>query len=133
MLFITGIESYAQIIKFNGCFFILAGFEFLTLTFAAYFLMVQTRSAKIEERIAELEENFDVKYNGHKEGIEAFIQNLFAEFKEEMKKMFSEQFSQEEERKNILEPEKTEIRVSCVHLKVTTKILSNMEGDSTYL
>ena len=95
--------------------------------------MVQTRSAKIDERIAELEENFDVKYNGHKEGIEAFIQNLFAELKEQMKKMFSEQFSQEAERKNIREPEKAEIRVSCVHLKVTTKILSNIEGDGTYV
>ena len=39
--------------------------------------------------------------------MKAFIQNLFAEFQEEMKKMFSEQFSQQEERINILESEKT--------------------------
>ena len=55
--------------------------------------MVQTRFVKLDERIAKLEENFDVKFNDHKEGMKAFIQKLFAEFKEEMKKMFSEQFS----------------------------------------
>ena len=38
------------------------------------------------ERIAKLEENFDVKFNGHKVDVQTFIQNLFAEFKEEMKK-----------------------------------------------
>ena len=38
------------------------------------------------ERIAKLEENFDVKFNGHKVDIQTFILNLFAEFKEEMKK-----------------------------------------------
>ena len=66
--------------------------------------MVQTRSIKMDERIANLEENFDVKFNYHKKGIKAFIQNLFAElFKEEMKKMFSEQFSQQEQRINTLE------------------------------
>ena len=36
------------------------------------------------ERIAKLEENFDVKFNGHKVDVQTFIQNLFAEFKEEM-------------------------------------------------
>ena len=40
----------------------------------------------MDEIIAKLEENFNVKFNDHKEGIKAFIQNLFAEFKEEMKK-----------------------------------------------
>ena len=48
--------------------------------------MVQTRSVKMDERIAKLEENFYVKFNDHKEGTKAFIQNLFAEFKEEIKK-----------------------------------------------
>ena len=56
--------------------------------------MVQTRSVKMDERIAKLEENFNVKFNDHKEGMKAFIQNLFAELKEEMKKMLLEQFSQ---------------------------------------
>ena len=70
--------------------------------------MVQTRSVKMDERIAKLEENFYVKFNDHKEDTKAFIQNLFAEFKEEIKKkkMFSEQFSRQEERINILESEK---------------------------
>ena len=48
--------------------------------------MLQTRSVKMDERIAKLEENFNVKFNGCKEGMKAFIQNLLAEFKEEMKK-----------------------------------------------
>ena len=42
----------------------------------------------MNERIAKFDEYFDVKFNYHK-GMKAFIQNLFAEFKEEMKKMFS--------------------------------------------
>ena len=57
----------------------------------------------MDGRIAKLEENFDVKFNDHKEGMKAFIQNLFVEFKEEMKKMFLEQFSQLEGRINIFE------------------------------
>ena len=65
--------------------------------------MVQTRSVKMDGRIAKLEENFDVKFNDHKEGTKAFIQNLFVEFKEEKKKMFLEQFSQLDERVNIFE------------------------------
>ena len=48
--------------------------------------MVQRRSDKMDARIVKLEENFDVKFNDHKEGMNAFIQNVFAEFKEEMKK-----------------------------------------------
>ena len=49
--------------------------------------MVQRRSDKMDARIVKLEENFDVKFNDHKEGMNAFIQNTFAEFKEEMKKI----------------------------------------------
>ena len=59
------------------------------IVFAADFLMVLTRSVKTDERIAKSEENLDVKFNDHKEGMKAFIQNLFAELIEEMKKMFS--------------------------------------------
>ena len=69
--------------------------------------MVQTRSYKMDERIAKLEENFDVKFNDHKEGIKAFIQNLFDQFKEEMKEIISEQCSRQEERINILESKKS--------------------------
>ena len=54
--------------------------------------MMQTRSVKMDERNAKLEENFDVKFNDHKEGVKAFIQNLFAEFKEEIKKCFRNNF-----------------------------------------
>ena len=46
--------------------------------------MVQTRSAKMKEAIAKLEENFNVKFNDHKESMKIFIKNLLAEFKEEM-------------------------------------------------
>ena len=64
MLFITGIESNAQIIKLiklNVCLCLstLAGFEcltFSTLVFAAYFLMAQTKSVKMDERIAKFED-----------------------------------------------------------------------------
>ena len=52
-----------------------------------------------------------------KEGMKAFIQNLFAEFKEELKKMFSEQFSQQEERINILESEKVMLQQQIISLK----------------
>ena len=81
--------------------------------------MLQTRSVKMDERIAKLEENFNVKFNGYKEGMKAFIQNLLAEFKEEMKKkkMFSEQFSQQEERINILESEKSILQQQIISLK----------------
>ena len=79
--------------------------------------MVQTRSVKIDERIAKLEESFDVKFNDHKEGMKAFIQNLFAEFKEEIKKMFSKQFSRQEERINILESEKAMLQQQIISLK----------------
>ena len=79
--------------------------------------MVQTRFVKLDERIAKLEENFDVKFNDHKEGMKAFIQKLFAEFKEETKKMFSEQFSLQEERINILESEKAMLQQQIISLK----------------
>ena len=46
--------------------------------------MAQTRSVKMGERIVKFEENLDVKFNDHEEGMKLFIQNLFAEFKEEM-------------------------------------------------
>ena len=49
--------------------------------------------------------------------MKAFIQNLFAEFQEEMKRMFSEQFSQQEERINILESEKTILQQQQIGLK----------------
>ena len=52
----------------------------------------------MNERFAKLEKNFDVKLNDRKEVMKAFIQNVFAKFKEEMKKMFSGQFSQQEEK-----------------------------------
>ena len=52
----------------------------------------------MNERFEKLEENSDVKFNDHKEVMKAFIQNVFAEFKEEMKKMFSGQFSQQEDK-----------------------------------
>ena len=35
----------------------------------------------MDERIVKFEENFNVKFNDHKEGMKAFIQNWFAEFK----------------------------------------------------
>ena len=60
--------------------------------------MVQTRSAKMDERTAKLVENLNVKFNNHKEGMKAFIQNLFAEFKEEMK-IFGTIFSAKREDK----------------------------------
>ena len=50
--------------------------------------MVPTRSVKMDERIAKLEENFDVKRNDDKEGMKAFIQTVVAEFKEDLKKHF---------------------------------------------
>ena len=64
--------------------------------------MLQTRSVKMDERIAKLEENFYVKFNDHKEGTKAFIQNLFAEFKEEIKKknVFGTIFSTRRENKH---------------------------------
>ena len=49
--------------------------------------------------------------------MKAFIQNFFARFKEEMKKMFSEQFSQQEERINILESEKAILQQQMISLK----------------
>ena len=58
--------------------------------------MMQRRPVKMGERIAKLEENFDVKFNGHKVDVQTFIQNLFAEFKEEMKKNVSVTFFQHE-------------------------------------
>ena len=60
----------------------------------------------MDERIAKLEENFDVKFNDLRERMKAFIQNFFAEFTEEMKKIFLELFSQQEETINILQLEK---------------------------
>ena len=48
------------------------------------------------ERMAKLEENFDVKFSGHKVDMQTFIQNLFAEFKGEMKKNVSGTFFQHE-------------------------------------
>ena len=58
--------------------------------------MMQRRPVKMGERIAKLEENFDVKFNGHKVDMETFIVNLFVEFKEEMKKNVSRTFFQNE-------------------------------------
>ena len=85
--------------------------------FAADFLMVLTRSVKMDEGISKLKENLDAKFNDHKEGTKAFIQNLFAEFKEEMKKMSLEQFSQQEERINILESDKAMLQQQIISLK----------------
>ena len=85
--------------------------------FAADFLMVLTRSVKMDEGISKLKENLDAKINDHKEGTKAFIQNLFAEFKEEMKKMSLEQFSQQEERINILESDKAMLQQQIISLK----------------
>ena len=48
------------------------------------------------ERIAKLEENFDVKFKGHKVDVKSFIQQRDAEFKEEMKKNVSGTFFQHE-------------------------------------
>ena len=75
--------------------------------------MAQTRSVKMDERIVKFEENLDVKFNDHEEGIKTFIQNLFAEFKEEM---FLEQFCQQEERINILESEKAMLQQQIISL-----------------
>lgn len=47
--------------------------RFSTLVFAGYFLMVQIRSDKMDEKIAKLEENFNIKFNDHKEEMEEFI------------------------------------------------------------
>ena len=58
--------------------------------------MMQRRPVKMGERIAKLEENFDVKFKGHKVDVQTFFQNLFAEFKEEMKKNVSGTFFQHE-------------------------------------
>ena len=77
--------------------------------------MVQTRSVKMDERIAKLEENLSVKFNNHKEGMKAFIQNLFAEFKEEMK-IFGTIFSAKK-RINILESEKAMLQQQIISLK----------------
>ena len=58
--------------------------------------MMQRRPVKMGERMAKLEENFDVKFSGHKVDMQTFIQNLFAEFKGEMKKNVSRTFFQHE-------------------------------------
>ena len=71
----------------------------------------------MDERIAKLEENFDVKFNDLREGMKAFIQNFFVEFTEEMKKIFLEQFSQQEERINILKLEKAMLQQQTISLK----------------
>ena len=52
------------------------------------------------------------------EGMKAFIQNLFAKFTEETKKMFSEQFSQQEERTNILESKKAMLQQQMISLEM---------------
>ena len=63
--------------------------------------MVQRRSVKMDEIIAKLEENFGVKFNDHKKGIKAYIQNLFAEFKEKiLKKVFRTIFAARREDKH---------------------------------
>ena len=76
--------------------------------------MVQTRSAKLDKRIAKLKENFYVKFNDPKErtllhlivgsgkitnfgkttqnNMKVFIQNVLAEIKEKMKKYFWNNF-----------------------------------------
>ena len=72
----------------------------------------------MDERIAKLEENFNVKFNGCKEGMKAFIQNLLAEFKEEMKKkknVFGTIFSTRREDKH---PRIREIHTSAADNKL---------------
>ena len=55
----------------------------------------------MDEIIAKLEENFGVKFNDHKKGIKAYIQNLFAEFKEKiLKKVFRTIFAARREDKH---------------------------------
>ena len=71
----------------------------------------------MDERIAKLEENFDVKFNDLRERMKAFIQNFFAEFTEEMKKIFLEQFSEQEETINILQLEKAMLQQQTISLK----------------
>ena len=70
----------------------------------------------MDERIAKLEENFDVKFNDLRERMKAFIQNFFAEFTE-MKKIFLELFSQQEETINILQLEKAMLQQQTISLK----------------
>ena len=79
--------------------------------------MVQTRSVKMDKRIVEFELNFDFSFNYHKEVMKVFIQNLFAEFKEDMKKnIFSEKCCHQEERMNILESEKSMLQEQIISL-----------------
>ena len=47
--------------------------RFSTLVFAGYFSMVQIRSDRMDEKIAKLEENFNIKFNDHKEDMKEFI------------------------------------------------------------
>ena len=49
--------------------------------------------------------------------MKAFIQNLFTELKDEMKKMFLEQYSQQEERISILESERALLQQQIINLK----------------
>ena len=65
--------------------------------------------------IVKFEENFNVKFTDHNEGMKAFIQNSFAEFKK--KKMFLEYLCQQEERINILESEKAMFQQQIISLK----------------
>ena len=92
--------------------------------------MAQTRSVKMGERIVKFEENLDVKFSDHEEGMKTFIQNLFAEFKEEM---FLKQFCQQEERINILESEKAMLQQQIISLKsVMSTSKSNIEELEQY-
>ena len=49
--------------------------------------------------------------------MKVFIQNLFAEIKEQMKKMFLEQFTQQEERINIFESVKSMLQQYTISFK----------------
>ena len=47
--------------------------RFSTLVFAGYFSMVQIRSDRMDEKIAKLEENFNIKFNDRKEDMKEII------------------------------------------------------------
>ena len=71
----------------------------------------------MNERFEKLEENSDVKFNDHKEVMKAFIQNVFAEFKEEMKKMFCFRDNFLNKKINFLESIKTLLYQQIISLK----------------
>ena len=63
----------------------------------------------MDEIIAKLEENFGVKFNDHKKVLKHIFRISLLNSKRKLKKKFSEQFSQQEERINTLELEKARI------------------------